>query len=159
MQDLLDDVLFLELGLRVKDDLQRDELVDTIEHVVDGTSDGDVLDAVRPEAGPVVTICVNDRRLLVTERCDFGPGCLVFADVDDLILQVVLVECAVGGRALHAARLAEDDDLASAHDGASFRYVDPGRFISRSIDSTKKGNTASCEWYSTLQDGGICSSL
>ena len=71
---------------------------------------GECLDAIRPEPGPVVTIGQNDRCLLVAERLDGLESLGVEAQIDDLVLETVLVQRTVGGRALHAVRLAKDGD-------------------------------------------------
>src|SRR6202034_53663 len=77
---------------------------------------GQRLDAVRPEARPVLVADHDDGSLQVAERHDVVTGLGVQADVDDVVGDALLVQRLVGGVALHAGRLGVNGD---AHRGTT----------------------------------------
>jgi len=75
-----------------------------------GQSRGELVDLVRAEARPVVLIGDDDWRLQVAEGLDLLESGRVLAEVEDLVLDALAVQCAVRRVALHAGGLCVNRD-------------------------------------------------
>src|SRR5690606_17399724 len=69
------------------------------------------LDLVGTEARPVVLLRDDDGRLDIPHGLDAGEGVGILGDVDDLVGHAGLVQCALGGVALHAEGLGVHGDV------------------------------------------------
>src|SRR5271166_635647 len=71
---------------------------------------GERLDAIGPEARPVVVFCHHHGGLQIAQRHHVVPRLGIQGDVDLLVRDALLVQRLVGGGALHACGLGVDGD-------------------------------------------------
>jgi hypothetical protein len=71
---------------------------------------GELVDLVGTEARPVIVVGDDDGSLEVAQFLDGGERLLIDRDIEDLVLETLVLECAVGCGALDAGGLCVDRD-------------------------------------------------